>query len=98
MARRHDFLSYVFSDENLERQALTHRSTGAAHNERLEWLGDALLDLLVGQMLFERYPEWDEGTLTYARVAVSQRRNAGGIGTKNWLVATAAAEVGKRKT
>lgn len=67
MARRHDFLSYVFSDENLERQALTHRSTGAAHNERLEWLGDALLDLLVGQMLFERYPEWDEGTLTYAR-------------------------------
>ena len=67
MARRHDFLSYVFSDENLERQALTHRSTGAPHNERLEWLGDALLDLLVGQMLFERYPEWDEGTLTYAR-------------------------------
>ena len=39
--------------------ALTHRSAGGANNERLEFLGDAVLDLIIAQYLFERFPEAD---------------------------------------
>jgi ribonuclease-3 len=60
-------LPHCFADTALEKQAFTHISVGGAHNERLEWLGDALLDLLVGRLLFERYPDWSEGVLSQAR-------------------------------
>lgn len=61
-------------DLSLYRRALTHRSLLRADaapdlrsNERLEFLGDALLDLVVGELLYERFPERNEGTLTRLR-------------------------------
>lgn len=60
-------LTYRFRDTNLRTRALSHRSVGAANNERLEFLGDALVNMLVAEMLFEQYPKSDEGELTRRR-------------------------------
>ncbi|HET6612070.1 MAG TPA: ribonuclease III [Kofleriaceae bacterium] len=70
-------LGYVFDDPELFRQALTHRSfanehraEGIADNERLEFLGDAVLDLVVGHMLMRTHAELAEGELSVARAQV----------------------------
>ena len=59
-----------FGDPALLRRALTHRSAGAEHNERLEFLGDALVGHIVAEALYARWPRADEGTLTRARAAL----------------------------
>jgi ribonuclease III len=56
-----------FADAALLTQALTHRSFGADHNERLEFLGDAVLSLAVSSLLFEHFAGSDEGDLTRVR-------------------------------
>ena len=56
-----------FGDPALRDQALRHRSAGAPHNERLEFLGDALVNLVVAEALYARFPTADEGGLTRAR-------------------------------
>lgn len=56
-----------FSREDLLEQALTHRSAGAPHNERLEFLGDAVVNLIVAEALYRQWPTADEGALTRAR-------------------------------
>lgn len=61
------FAGHVFRDAGLLKQALTHRSAGAPHNERLEFLGDALVGLFVAEALYARWPKADEGALTRAR-------------------------------
>ncbi|HRO27171.1 MAG TPA: ribonuclease III [Luteimonas sp.] len=61
------FAGHVFADAALLEQALTHRSAGAPHNERLEFLGDAVLGLIVAEALYARWPKADEGSLTRAR-------------------------------
>ncbi|HEY2347116.1 MAG TPA: ribonuclease III [Xanthomonadaceae bacterium] len=58
---------HPFADRDLLRQALTHRSAGPRHNERLEFLGDALVNLIVAEALYRRWPNADEGVLTRAR-------------------------------
>jgi ribonuclease-3 len=60
-------LAYSFSNRALLVQALTHRSYGSLHNERLEFLGDAIIDLLVGEFLYHRYPAATEGELSHMR-------------------------------
>jgi ribonuclease-3 len=50
--------------------ALTHRSAGGVNNERLEFLGDAVLGLISAQYLFERFPDADEGTLSRLRARI----------------------------
>lgn len=60
-------LGYQFSDPGLLRQALTHRSHSAPHNERLEFLGDAVLNCAVGSLLYERFPRLAEGDLSRLR-------------------------------
>jgi len=62
-----EFAGHVFADPGLLEQALTHRSAGAPHNERLEFLGDAVLGLVVAEALYARWPKADEGSLTRAR-------------------------------
>ena len=52
---------------SLSDQALTHRSARGANNERLEFLGDAVVGLVVAELLYERYPKLDEGVLTRMR-------------------------------
>jgi ribonuclease-3 len=60
-------LGYKFVQQALLTRALTHRSFGADHNERLEFLGDAVLNLAVSSLLFERFSGSDEGDLTRVR-------------------------------
>lgn len=60
-------LGYRFVAAPLLRQALTHRSHGASHNERLEFLGDSVLNCAVASMLYERFGRLDEGDLSRVR-------------------------------
>src|SRR5258705_8945342 len=60
-------IGYRFGDPRLLTRALTHRSFGADHNERLEFLGDAVLSLVISGLLFERFAGSDEGDLTRVR-------------------------------
>jgi ribonuclease-3 len=60
-------LGYRFAEGSLLIRALTHRSFGADHNERLEFLGDAVLSLAISRLLFERLTTSDEGDLTRVR-------------------------------
>lgn len=56
-----------FRDPELLRQALRHRSAGKPNNERLEFLGDAILGMLVSDALYRKFPKASEGELTQAR-------------------------------
>lgn len=60
-------LGHVFAQPALLARALTHRSWGAAHNERLEFLGDAVLNMAVSALLYQRFAGSDEGDLTRVR-------------------------------
>jgi len=64
-------LGYQFRDEKLITEALTHRSYSKDfNNERLEYLGDAVLDLIVGEYLYKLFPESEEGMLSKLRAAL----------------------------
>jgi ribonuclease-3 len=65
-----DGFGHGFGQPELLRQALRHRSAGAPHNERMEVLGDALVNLIVAEALHARWPRADEGALTRARAAL----------------------------
>ncbi len=66
-----DRLNYSFKNKKLIIEALTHKSYKQPYNnERLEFLGDAVLDLIVGQYLFERFPKHDEGKLSKMRASL----------------------------
>lgn len=60
-------IGHRFTDVDLLDQALTHRSCGAHHNERLEFLGDGVLGCIMAEVLFARFPELPEGQLTRLR-------------------------------
>ncbi len=60
-------LNYRFLDEGLARLALTHRSMGKPNNERLEFLGDALLGAIIAELLYEVHPKSNEGELSRLR-------------------------------
>ena len=60
-------LGYAFRDEALLRRALTHPSAGKEDNQRLEFLGDAVLQYLMSDRLFQRHPNEREGALTHRR-------------------------------
>ena len=63
-------LDYAFHRSELLRQALTHRSFGVPHNERLEFVGDAVLNCVVGTTLYERFPTLPEGDLSRMRAGL----------------------------
>lgn len=77
-----EIIGYRFQDESLLLSALTHAS-GAVHrlasNERLEFLGDAVLGMTVCLWLYEEYPEYNEGDLTKIKSAVVSRRSCGKV-------------------
>lgn len=79
----------TFKDKALLRQAFTHRSylnenrgTDVAHNERLEFLGDAVLELIVTDYLYNKYPEKPEGELTAYRSALVNSNTLADCATK----------------
>ena len=80
-----EIIAYKFKDQALLLGALTHAS-GAAHrlasNERLEFLGDAVLGLVVCRWLYEDYPEYNEGDLTKIKSSVVSRRSCGKVACK----------------
>lgn len=63
-------LDHQFGNPDLLQRALRHRSAGAPHNERMEFLGDALLGAIVAEILSEQLPKADEGELTRARASI----------------------------
>lgn len=82
-------LSYTFSDPALLRLALTHRSVssdnpGRQDNERLEFLGDAVLQLVVTNQIYTRYPDLPEGQLAKVRAAA----------VSGWTLAEVASRIG----
>jgi ribonuclease-3 len=60
-------LSIRFNDESLLEQALTHRSVGSKNNERLEYLGDAILSFVIAEALYSQFPKVKEGKLSRLR-------------------------------
>jgi len=76
----------VFNDKNILKQAFVHRSylnenkdVGLGHNERLEFLGDAVVNLAVSQALYERHPDDDEGLLSARRAAIVSATGLAGL-------------------
>jgi len=71
IAKLEDIIGYKFKDKQLIIEALTHKSFKKPYNnERLEFLGDAVLDLIVGEYLYKKFPNNDEGTLSKIRAAI----------------------------
>ncbi len=71
-------LSYTFEDKNILKEALTHRSyhcNGAHHNERLEFLGDSVLGLVVAAYLYKTLDTKEEGVLSKIKANLVSRRN-----------------------
>lgn len=85
-------LGYTFNDPSLLKQALTHSSAASKRlksNERMEFLGDRVLGLVLAQMLLEAYQDEDEGGIGYRFTALAQRdalaRVAGAVGIAEQL-------------
>jgi len=74
-------IDYRFTDTGLLQKALTHRSMGSRNNERLEFLGDSVLNLVVSSRLFERYPDAQEGDLSRMRARLVRGVSLGEIAT-----------------
>lgn len=72
-------LGYRFDDPGLLEQALTHRSLGSCNNERLEFLGDAILGFVVAELLYQTEPEAHEGRLTRLRAHLVRRETLAAI-------------------
>jgi len=66
-------IGYAFADPALLEIALTHRSAGGLHNERLEFLGDAILGFVIADELYRRFPRADEGQLSRLRAGLVRK-------------------------
>ena len=75
-------LGHTFAKPDLARQALTHRSFGTPHNERLEFLGDSLLNCAVATLLYERFPLLPEGDLSRLRATLVNQASLSDVATK----------------
>ncbi len=79
LRRLSQLLGYTFQEPALLRQALTHRSYGTPHNERLEFLGDSVLSLSISAKLFHDFPKLTEGDLSRARAHLVKEPTLAGI-------------------
>jgi ribonuclease-3 len=70
---------HTFKDHRLCRQAITHRSAGGEHNERLEFLGDSVLNCSVARLLYDAHPDADEGALSRLRATLVSGETLGSI-------------------
>ena len=75
-------LNYEFKDLPLIHQALTHRSVGAKNNERLEFLGDSVLNLAITSLLIKQYPDYPEGRLSRMRAYLVKEDTLGQIASQ----------------
>ncbi|MGB5473539.1 MAG: ribonuclease III [Gammaproteobacteria bacterium] len=72
-------LGYRFTDASLLQQALSHRSVGSSNNERLEFLGDAVLGTVIAGELYRRFPRASEGRLSRLRATLVRRESLADI-------------------
>jgi len=93
LALGHDFLH-----PELLRQALTHRSFGSDHNERLEFVGDSVLNCVIALALFERFPTLPEGDLSRLRADLVRRETLFRIATRLDLGAALRLGEGERQS
>ena len=75
-------LDYEFNDRDLFAQALTHRSASGQSNERLEFLGDAVLDLVVSEIVYRHQPRADEGDLSRLRASLVKDKSLAQLATE----------------
>jgi ribonuclease III len=69
-ARLQKALGYEFSDPQLLTRALTHRSAGSRNNERLEFLGDSIVNHIIAEALYQRFPKASEGAMSRMRASL----------------------------
>lgn len=81
-ARLEKALGYHFSQPDLLRQALTHRSHSSPHNERLEFLGDSVLSCAVATFLYQRFGALKEGELSRLRASLVRQESLAEIATQ----------------
>ncbi|MEY3219688.1 MAG: hypothetical protein RIT27_1045 [Pseudomonadota bacterium] len=81
-SRLSQVLGYRFNNTALLTVALTHRSAGTPNNERLEFLGDAILSYVMADLLFARFPAANEGQLTRLRADLVKEETLAGIATQ----------------
>lgn len=91
-------IDYRFSNPGLLQQALTHRSYGSTHYERLEFLGDGLLNFVAAELLFERRPEAPEGDLSRLRSRLVRDRTLAELARKLELGQHLKLGMGERKS
>src|SRR5258706_1671106 len=79
LAALEERLGYAFRTPDLLQQGVTHRSHGAVHNERLEFLGDAVLNCTIAQLLFQKYARLNEGDLSRLRANLVKQQSLADI-------------------
>lgn len=77
LSRLEQKLGYPFQNKDLLVRAITHRSAGSRHNERLEFLGDSILSLVIAEVLYHRFPNVSEGDMSRMRATL--------VREKHWL-------------
>ena len=78
-------INYRFNDERLLQQALTHKSHGDVHYERLEFLGDSVLNLVVSARLYQQFPRASEGDLSRMRARIVRGKTLGELAAQMQL-------------
>jgi len=91
-------LGYKFSDSDLLKQALTHRSASTNHNERLEYLGDALLGPSIARALYDQKPEVREGGLSRFRAGLVRRESLADLAREVDLGSCLELGIGERRS
>ena len=87
--RAEKILGYTFKSVDLLKESLTHASIADNRldsNERMEFLGDAVLDLIICEALYRKFPTWQEGDLTKIKSAVVSRRTCAEVSTETGLI------------
>ena len=82
MNKKNTLLGHKFDNLELFELAITHKSFSTKNNERLEFIGDALLNFFVADILYREFPEHDEGTLTQLRSMLVNRESLNLMGKK----------------
>lgn len=87
--RAEKLLGYTFQNKQLLKESLTHASIAdnrLCSNERMEFLGDAVLDLVICELLYQQFPEYMEGELTKVKSAVVSRRTCAEVSIETELI------------
>ncbi len=93
-----ELAGHAFNDPELLEQALTHRSAGKINNERLEFLGDAILGFVITENLYRTYPDAPEGVLTRLRANLVKRETLARLARKLDLGSLVRLGPGERKS